>query len=206
MLHFRPDETVSVEPVVCPAATKRRLAENLLLFYTGVARASASVLTEARARMSAPGAARAALDGLNDLAIDVAQGLSRGRLGRFGNLLHNGWLLKKHMASNVTNGQLDRYYRLALRAGAEGGKIRGRAAAAACCCSHPGGRMQPSGRWPRGRSCGRFRSTSSPTGARSSTRRRWCSAVRVDSARSRRCLPPPDYPPWYSSRWRRDSL
>ena len=125
VLHFSPDETVSVEPVVCPAATKRRLAENLLLFYTGVARDSGSVLTEARARMSAPGAARAALDGLNDLAIEVARDLSQGRLRGFGSLLHKGWLLKQHMASNVTNGHLDRYFRLALQAGADGGKISG---------------------------------------------------------------------------------
>ncbi len=125
VLHFNPDETVSVEPVVCPEATRRRLVGNLLLFYTGVARESGSVLAEAKERMRAPGAARSALDGLNDLAAEVAREVSRGRLSGFGTLLHKGWLLKKHMASNVTNGDLDRYYRLALRAGANGGKIAG---------------------------------------------------------------------------------
>jgi D-glycero-alpha-D-manno-heptose-7-phosphate kinase len=125
MLHFNPDETVSVEPVVCPAATRRRLASSLLLFYTGISRESGSVLTEAKARMQSPGAARSALDGLNDLAAHVAREVSRGRLSEFGALLHKGWLLKKHMASNVTNGALDRYYGEALRAGATGGKISG---------------------------------------------------------------------------------
>jgi D-glycero-alpha-D-manno-heptose-7-phosphate kinase len=124
-LHFNPDETVSVEPVVCPSAIKRRLMHNLLLFYTGISRESGSVLTEAKERMRMPGAARTALDGLNDLAAEIATDVSRGRLSEFGTLLHKGWLLKKHMASNVTNGALDRYYRLALRAGALGGKISG---------------------------------------------------------------------------------
>lgn len=125
MIHFNSDETVSVEPIVCPVATRRRLGTNLLLFYTGVARASGSVLTEAKERMRSSGTARAALDGLNDLAAHVAREVSRGRLSEFGTLLHKGWLLKKHMASNVTNGQLDRYYQLALQAGALGGKISG---------------------------------------------------------------------------------
>ena len=125
MIHFHPDETVSVEPIVCRAATRRRLAENLLLFYTGVSRESGSVLTEAKERMRLPGTARSALDGLNDLAALVAREVSLGRLSEFGTLLHKGWLLKKHMASNVSNGALDRYYRLALRAGAGGGKISG---------------------------------------------------------------------------------
>ena len=62
---------------------------------------------------------------MNDLAAHLAREVSRGRLSEFGTLLHKGWLLKKHMASNVTNGQLDRYYQLALQAGALGGKISG---------------------------------------------------------------------------------
>jgi len=124
-LHFNPDESVSVEPVVCPEATRRRLTNNLLLFYTGISRESRSVLTEARARMRSPGSARTALDGLNELAAEMAREVSGGRVSEFGALLHKGWELKKHMGSKVTNGDLDRYYRLALRAGAEGGKISG---------------------------------------------------------------------------------
>jgi D-glycero-alpha-D-manno-heptose-7-phosphate kinase len=124
-LHFNTDDTVSVEPVVCSTATRRRLVDSLLLFYTGISRESGSVLTEAKERMRAPGAARSALDGLNDLAAEIGRDLAGGRVARFGSLLHKGWLLKKHMASNVTNGELDRYYRLALRAGALGGKISG---------------------------------------------------------------------------------
>ena len=125
MLHFHPDETVSVEPVVCPAATRRRLVRQLLLFYTGIPRESGSVLTEAKARMQTPGTARSALDGLNDLAAHLAHDVSRGRIGEFGTYLHKGWLLKQRMASNVTNGVLDRLYRKAIDAGALGGKISG---------------------------------------------------------------------------------
>ena len=124
-LHFNPDESVSVEPVVCPEATRRRLVRNLLLFYTGISRESRSVLTEARARMKRPGPARTALDELNELAAEIATEVSGGRLSRFGALLRQGWELKKRMGSKVTNGDLDRYYRLARRAGAEGGKISG---------------------------------------------------------------------------------
>ncbi|HNV02006.1 MAG TPA: hypothetical protein PLE61_07835 [Vicinamibacterales bacterium] len=124
-LHFNADESVSVEPIVCTDATRRRLVNSLLLFYTGVSRESHSVLAEARQRMRVPGASRSALDGLSDLAARVAREVAGGRLSRFGSLLHEGWELKKQMGSKVTNGDLDRYYRLARRAGAEGGKITG---------------------------------------------------------------------------------
>jgi D-glycero-alpha-D-manno-heptose-7-phosphate kinase len=42
-----------------------------------------------------------------------------------GHIFARAWELKKQMASTVSNGILDRYYRKAVQAGAEGGKILG---------------------------------------------------------------------------------
>lgn len=125
IIEFHADERVSVSPVVCDSSTKQRLADRLLLFYTGISRKSSTVLTEARRRIRSGGQSRAALDELNDLAGEIARTVSQGNLATFGPLLHRAWTLKKQMGSKVTNGELDRYYRLALRAGASGGKISG---------------------------------------------------------------------------------
>jgi D-glycero-alpha-D-manno-heptose-7-phosphate kinase len=125
VLRFNTDETVFVTPVICSPATRSRLVKSLLLFYTGMARESHTVLGEARERMRTAGAARTALDGLNDLAETVASAIFHGRLSGFGAMLDRGWTLKKQMGSKVTNGALDRYYRMALRAGADGGKVSG---------------------------------------------------------------------------------
>ena len=124
-IRFHPDERVSVAPVVCSAATKQHLTDRLLLFYTGISRKSSTVLTEARRRIRDGGSTRAALDELNDLAGEFTEMASSGSLATVGALLHRAWTLKKRMGSKVTNGELDRYYRLALRAGASGGKISG---------------------------------------------------------------------------------
>ena len=124
-IRFHSDERVSVTPVVCASSTKRRLTDRLLLFYTGISRKSSTVLTEARRRIRDGKATRTALDELNDLAGEIAGTVTHGHLVGFGALLHRAWTLKKQMGSKVTNGELDRYYRLALRAGAAGGKISG---------------------------------------------------------------------------------
>jgi D-glycero-alpha-D-manno-heptose-7-phosphate kinase len=44
---------------------------------------------------------------------------------RVGQLLEEGWALKKRMASNVTNGHLDELHGLAKAAGAVGAKVSG---------------------------------------------------------------------------------
>ena len=48
-----------------------------------------------------------------------------GDLDAFGRLLHEGWELKKQMASKISNGSLDAIYQAARQAGALGGKITG---------------------------------------------------------------------------------
>ena len=42
-----------------------------------------------------------------------------------GNMLHDGWLLKKTLASKVSNSTIDNLYETGLKAGAWGGKILG---------------------------------------------------------------------------------
>jgi D-glycero-alpha-D-manno-heptose-7-phosphate kinase len=125
-VHFLPDGSVTVHPVICSPTSRARLVRQLLLFYTGVHRDASSVLTEARQRLEANGReAVALLDGLVGLAADVRKAVVSGRVERVGALLDESWRLKKQMASNVTNGHLDGLYETARRAGAEGGKISG---------------------------------------------------------------------------------
>ena len=123
-VHFLSDGSVTVHPLVCSAASRRTLVDHLLLFYTGVRREAGSVLSEARRRLRAADT-RAAVDALVELAARVRKALVAGRVGRVGALLDEAWSFKKQMASNVSNGYLDRLYEAAKGAGAEGGKISG---------------------------------------------------------------------------------
>jgi len=60
---------------------------------------------------------------LVDKAVDVLTG--SGSLSAFGELLHQTWLLKRGLADDVTNSEVDDLYKLARDHGALGGKLLG---------------------------------------------------------------------------------
>jgi D-glycero-alpha-D-manno-heptose-7-phosphate kinase len=59
------------------------------------------------------------------LAKDMKDSLNGGNIKNFGEILREEWLLKKELASNISNPMLDEYYEKALKAGAVGGKLLG---------------------------------------------------------------------------------
>jgi D-glycero-alpha-D-manno-heptose-7-phosphate kinase len=124
-IYFQPDDTVLVHPVVCPPGRRQDLVDQLMLFYTGQSRSAASVLREARQRMIANGEATSVMDGIVALAADVRKAILNGGVGRVGEILDRSWVLKKQMASNVSNAHLDELYELARESGATGGKVSG---------------------------------------------------------------------------------
>ena len=121
-LDFQEDGKVSVIDLGLGQELLLRLNRNLMLFYTHITRPSASVLTEQRDNI---GERRASLVGLRNLALQARDCLKSDDLSEFGELLHQGWELKKGLASGVTNITLDEHYRAAREAGALGGKISG---------------------------------------------------------------------------------
>jgi D-glycero-alpha-D-manno-heptose-7-phosphate kinase len=51
--------------------------------------------------------------------------LYNGQLGDFGRILHENWILKQKLASQITNAEINTIYDTGLRAGASGGKLLG---------------------------------------------------------------------------------
>ena len=62
---------------------------------------------------------------LRALADEARKLLQEGRITRFGELLHEGWLLKRSLHSGISSSDIDKVYARARKAGAEGGKILG---------------------------------------------------------------------------------
>ncbi len=62
---------------------------------------------------------------VKNLAMDMRDSLQKSDLTQFGELLHNGWNMKKKFTKNVTNSHIDKIYDLALKNGALGGKLTG---------------------------------------------------------------------------------
>lgn len=122
-IRFLPSGEVSAEPVICTDATKRALESHMLVFYTGVTRSASGVLQEQKSNTSGK---RETLRSMRDLALRMKVSLEGGDpIRRSGELLHEGWSLKKTLASGISQGAIDNWYERALQAGAYGGKILG---------------------------------------------------------------------------------
>lgn len=122
LLEFEPQGEVRVKRVVMEPATKRRLDENLLLFFTGITRLSKDILGEQQKNISGK---VSNLRQLKHLAYQACELLESNDLDSIGELLHESWLLKKQLASQISNGEIDDLYAAARQAGAIGGKISG---------------------------------------------------------------------------------
>lgn len=121
-LRFLPDETVLAETVNLADGERRRLNQQLMLFFTNSTRHSETVLTEQKANIAGR---MEVLRGLKEMAHQGRALLEAGDFDAFGRLLHQGWELKKQMASKITNSTIDEIYAAARKAGALGGKITG---------------------------------------------------------------------------------
>jgi len=122
---FNPDESVITEPVIWAAEKKDELVKNLLVLYTGDARDASTILQEQK--QNTPQEDKMVrLRKLRDMAIEIKNRLSGDTPGDvLGDVLHQGWLLKRELADSITNDKIDKYYQEALDAGALGGKVSG---------------------------------------------------------------------------------
>lgn len=123
-IRFNRDETVFVEPIVWDSGLKRRLERNLLMFYVGNVRKASRILKEQKKNMSKEDKYEK-IRKMVQLAEELRDSLNRGRIRAVGEIMHEGWLLKKELARGVSNSTFDHYYKTALKAGAVGGKLLG---------------------------------------------------------------------------------
>jgi D-glycero-alpha-D-manno-heptose-7-phosphate kinase len=122
-IQFQPDGTVSVEPVICRDETKEALFENLLMFFTGMTRKASSIL---EAQENTTPHKMDFLREMRDLTVGMQDVLRDGeRLDEFGELLHQGWMLKKALVDEISSSEIDGFYARARAAGAVGGKLLG---------------------------------------------------------------------------------
>lgn len=123
-IRFNTDESVSVEPLLLSKKVIDELRKSMLLFYTGDSRSASQILSKQK---EATGEKRnlESLGRMAALAEELRDSLRAEDLSRFGEVLHKGWLLKKTLASGISNQGIDRHYELALKNGAVGGKLLG---------------------------------------------------------------------------------
>jgi D-glycero-alpha-D-manno-heptose-7-phosphate kinase len=122
LIEFLKDDRTRVSNLLIPEKALQGLNRRLMLFFTNRTRSSASVLKEQNENI---GDRHELLCQLRDMAYAGARNLADGDLDALGRLMHEGWVLKKQLASGVSDKAINDMYDAARQAGALGGKIAG---------------------------------------------------------------------------------
>jgi len=94
------------------------LEDRLSMFYTSIRRESAPILEDVRKKTEQ-------LQSIKDIGGMSYDALYDQDYDKFGELLHQHWLVKREMTPDMTDDKIDRIYRNARKFGALGGKIVG---------------------------------------------------------------------------------
>jgi len=121
---FHSDGTVSQRVVKVGASRVRRIEEQLLLVYVGFGRDSTPILSEQRRSIEERAETLKKIAQMPQQLFQSVES-SEGKLGKLGEVLREGWKLKKSLSSGITNEALNDIYERATQHGATGGKVVG---------------------------------------------------------------------------------
>lgn len=124
-IEFNRNDSVVVSPIICNRNTTRTLEKNLLVLYTGTTRSASTVLQRQSEHVEGSQQARKTLRRMVDLALQMRDELHRDCTTSIGEILHEGWMLKKTIDAGISSTSIDDWYAKARKAGASGGKILG---------------------------------------------------------------------------------
>jgi D-glycero-alpha-D-manno-heptose-7-phosphate kinase len=125
-LTFHPDGSVDVERLALRDEVIDELEANLLIYYSGVERAAASVLKEqAKTIVANRDDAVQRMHRIKALGHETKRILLTGNIDAYGEMLHEHWTNKRKLAANMADGTIDEHYDIARKAGAIGGKLMG---------------------------------------------------------------------------------
>lgn len=124
IIHFLSNGKVRIEPIYIKKEVYNKLQENLLLFYLGKKRNSSDILSEQKENMHYENKFNT-LKTMVELVFKLRECLYKEQLNDFGKILDENWMLKKKLASNITDDEIDLIYKTALKKGATGGKVLG---------------------------------------------------------------------------------
>lgn len=122
VINFNCDGRITVEPINLLPNIKEDFQNHLLMFFTGKERSANSILSEQKQNIASK---FEFLKKMSDSVFVFKNALEKGDFEKLGSILHENWLLKKELASGISNSYIDQMYQKALIAGAYGGKILG---------------------------------------------------------------------------------
>ncbi len=120
---FKKKNEFIVKKLKLKSQKKKKLNDNLMLFFTGVQRNSTNFASE---HMKNINKNYNLLSELGQITREAKRSLmGEKNIDIFGNLLHENWRIKRSLTSYVSNTKIDEIYKSAYNSGASGGKILG---------------------------------------------------------------------------------
>lgn len=123
---FHPDGRVESRSLELSKETLHNLEDCLAMFFTGYTRSASSLLKDQHVRSQKRDQAMIEnLHFVKKLGIASCEALEAGDLKRFAALMREHWEYKKARTQGMSNDKINEYYDLALKNGAESGKLIG---------------------------------------------------------------------------------
>ncbi len=130
---------VTVTPLNLDQEIIYELENRLMMFYTNIERDANVILGEQSKRISKEekggmGEGERGRGGMNtvevmhkikEIGYESKEALLKGDICNFGKLLNEHWITKKKVSNKMSNPQIDKWYDLAIKNGALGGKVMG---------------------------------------------------------------------------------
>jgi D-glycero-alpha-D-manno-heptose-7-phosphate kinase len=128
-MRYWPEETghgVEIDPLPLTQAQLASLQRALVVCYSGISRPAGSILDAvAQGVETAHKEVIASLKGMSECADQMRLHLLEGQLEQVGALLSEVWRLHKQLHPDVSNARVEELYRVAMSAGAIGGRVCG---------------------------------------------------------------------------------
>ncbi len=121
IITIKKDGEFTVEPLPVGGPAKRRLAQSLVMLYTGVSRSAHKIASGYVGGLPAQKNTKELLT-LTDKAINA---VLKENVSGLGEVLTRSWEIKKSLSGEVSSGNIDEIYERGIKAGALGGKLCG---------------------------------------------------------------------------------
>ncbi|MFA5216931.1 hypothetical protein [Sulfuricurvum sp.] len=119
-------DNIAVIPMSMSQELIKTIEHNSILCYTGGTRVSANIIDDQTTNvLKKDETVMDALCGTKRLANELSEALKHSDISNFGNILNEGWKMKRKFSKKMTNDDIDKLYSTAITNGALGGKLLG---------------------------------------------------------------------------------
>ena len=121
-IEFGGNNHFQVKQMTLPEKRLENLQSHLMLYFTGFSRTASEI---AKHQVENIPKKQKELQDMYQLCLEAKEVLNGDDIVKFGHLMHESWMIKKHLSDKISTEKIDAVYDAAKKAGAIGGKLLG---------------------------------------------------------------------------------